>query len=167
MVVRLGCGDLIALWDLTMSVGGEGGHLHLTPTRRSRYRYFVYDKHHGRGGPKASQWALDVSEDEEFGIFDQADDRNLSDDRGNLYGIRLGPEPEHQILSLGTLGQQIAKFEDSGPHWHGYPLGPLEDNLDPPHPPKRTLPRDVLQKMVDAQLLTKEQRKRLLRGKHV
>ncbi len=148
-----------------MSVGGEGGHLHPDPTRRRHFRYFFYDKHHGRGGPEAAQWVLDLSEIEEFGIFDQAEDLDLSDDRGNLYGIRFGPE--RQVRVLGTHRQQIAKFTDSGPHWHGFPLGPLDPNLDPPHPPERALPKDALQKMVDAHLLTREERKRLLKGKHV
>src|SRR5438552_3288422 len=105
-----------------MSVGGEPGHLHPLPTRRNGHRYFFYDKHHGRGGPEAAQWALDLSEDHEFGIFDQADDLDLSDERGNLYGIRLGPEPERRVLALGTLRQQIAKFPASQgrPHWHGF-----------------------------------------------
>jgi hypothetical protein len=152
-----------------MSVGGEPGHVHPVPTRRNNHRYFFYDKHHGRGGPEAAQWTPDLSEDEEFGIFDQADDLDLSDGHGNLYGIRLGPEPERRVLALGTLRQQIAKFPEAlgRPHWHGFPLGPLEKNLDPPHPPERALPKDALQKMVDARLLTREERKRLLKGKHV
>ena len=149
-----------------MSVGGEPGHLHPVPTQRNGYRYFFYDKHHGRGGPEAARWALNLREDEEFGIFDRADLLDLTDERGYLYGIRLGPEPERRVLVLGTLGQQIAQFRDSGPHWHGFPLGPLDKNLDPPHPPKRDLSEVALQKMVDAQLLTGEGRKRLLKGKH-
>jgi hypothetical protein len=152
-----------------MSVGGEPGHLHPVPTRRNAYRYFFYDKHHGRGGPEAAQWALDLGEDEEFGIFDQADDLELSDEHGNLYGIRLDLQPQRRILALGTLRQQVAKFPRAhvGQEWHGFPLGPLDRNLDPPHPPERALPKDALQKMVDAQLLTREERKRLLKGKHV
>ncbi len=148
-----------------MSVGGEGGRLHPEPTRRSSYRYFFYDKHHGRGGPEVARWALNLSEDVEFGIFDQADELELTDDRGSLYGILLGPD--RQVLILGTLRQQVAKFTDSGPHWHGFPLGPLDRNLAPPHPPERALPKDPLQKMVNAGLLTREERRRLLKGKHV
>jgi hypothetical protein len=106
-----------------------------------------------------------LSEEEEFGIFEQADELELSDDRGHLYGIRLGPD--RQVLPLGTHRQQIAKFHDSGPHWHGFPLGPLDRDLDPPHPPERALPKDALQKMVDVGLLTREERRRLLKGKHV
>jgi hypothetical protein len=123
-----------------------------------------YDKHHGWAGPDVARWALDLSEDEEFGIFEQADDRELSDEGVSLYGIPLGPRC--QVLPSGTPCQQIAKFTDSGSHWHGFPAGPLDRNLDPPHPPSRPLPKDALQKMVDAQLLTREERKRLLKGKH-
>jgi hypothetical protein len=150
-----------------MSVGGEPGHVHPVPTQRNAYRYFFYDKHHGRGGPEAAQWALDLSENEEFGIFDQADLLDLSDDRGNLYGIRLGLEPERQVLALETLRQQIAKFPRArvGQEWHGFPFGPIDGNLAPPHPPNRPLPKDALQKMVDARLLTGADRRRLLKGK--
>src|SRR5262245_21269251 len=158
-------GSTRPLRDPTMSVGGEGGHLHAVRTRRSSYRCFFYDKQHGRGGPEAARWALDLSEEEEFGIFDQADFHDLSDAPGNLYGIPLGPDRE--VLYLGTLRQQVAKFTDSGPHWHGFPLGPLDEKLDPPHPPVRALPKDALEKIVDAGLLTREERKRLLKGKHV
>ncbi len=77
-----------------MSVGGEPGRLFSHVTQRSGYRYFFYQKHHGRGGPEAAQWATDT-----------------------------------------------------------------------PHPPERPLPRDALQRMVDAQLLTNPERKRLLKGK--
>jgi hypothetical protein len=38
-----------------MSVGAEPGHLHPEVSQRSHYRYFFYDKHHGRGGPETAQ----------------------------------------------------------------------------------------------------------------
>jgi hypothetical protein len=152
-----------------MSVGGEPGHLFPRPTERSGYRYFFYDKHHGRGGPVAARWATDLLEEEEFGSFDQSDSFDFSDRHGNLYGIHLRTQPIREVLLLGTLGQQVAKFPESanGPHWHGYPLGPLLSNLDPPHPRERPLPRDALQKLVDAQLLTRTERTRLLKGKMI
>ena len=68
-----------------MSVGGEPGHLHPVATQRNGFRYFFYDKHHGRGGPAVARWSPDLSEDEEFAIFDQADLLDLSDANGNLY----------------------------------------------------------------------------------
>jgi hypothetical protein len=68
---------------------------------------------------------------------------------------------------LGTLRQQIAKFPraHARQEWHGFPFGPVDRGLAPPHPPGRPLPRDALQSMVDAALLTGAERKRLLRGK--
>ena len=101
-----------------MSVGGEPGHLFPRRTERRGYRYFFYDKHHGRGGPEAARWATDILEEEEFGIFDQADRLDLSDKQGNLYGIRLRTLRQREVLLLGTLGQQVAKFPEalSGPH---------------------------------------------------
>lgn len=147
-----------------MSVGGEGGHIHPIPTQRSGYRYFFYDKHHGRAGPKVARWALNLGEDEEFGIFNRADELELSDAKGNLYGVRL--DPDGQLIALGTLRQQVAKFTDSGPHWHGFPLGPLERSVTSPLPPERPLPKDALQRMVATGLLTNEARKRLSKGKH-
>ena len=77
-----------------MSVGGEPGHLHPRATARSNYRYFFYDKHHGRGGPEAAMWSPELSDDDEFAIFDQADLLEFSDEHGNLYGISVGPEPD-------------------------------------------------------------------------
>jgi hypothetical protein len=147
-----------------MATGGEPGHLHSVRTTRNRYAYFFDDKHHGRGGPRAAQWAEDVSEEEEFAIFDRSDDLDLSDTDGNLYGLRIGPNGE--ILVLGTWKQQVAEFPRAHPGhpWHGYPLGPLKDTR-PPHPPVRPLPRDALQKMVDRGLLSGGQRKRLLLGR--
>jgi hypothetical protein len=65
-----------------MSVGGESGHLHPHATQRSNHRYFFYDKHHGRGGPEAARWSPDLTDDEEFAIFDQADLLDLSDEQG-------------------------------------------------------------------------------------
>ncbi len=93
-----------------MSTGAEPGHLHPRPTERNGYRYFFYDKHHGRGGPEAAAWAHDVTEDDEFGVFNQADLLDLSDEHGNFYGIWLQTEPQREIRFLGTLRQQIAKF---------------------------------------------------------
>lgn len=72
-----------------MSVGGEPGHLHPIATQRSSFRYFFYDKHHGRGRPEAAQWSPNLSDDEEFAIFDQADLLDLSDEHENLYGISV------------------------------------------------------------------------------
>jgi hypothetical protein len=152
-----------------MSVGGEPGHLHPATTQRNRYRYFFYDKHHGRGGPEAAQWSPELSEAEEFAIFDQSDVLDLSDEQGNLYGLSIREEPERQVRYLGTRRQQIAKFPFSHPGapWHGFPLGPLERTRDGPRPPIRALPQDALSKMVASGLIDGQQRRRLLKGKHI
>jgi len=152
----------------TMSTGAQPGHLHPRPTERNGYRYFFYDKHHGRGGPEAAQSTPELSEEEEFGIFNQADGLALSDEHGNLYGIWLQTEPEREVRTLGTLRQQVAKFPAARgrPHWHGFPLGPLMKRTGL-HPPERPIPPVAIQKMFDAQLLTRQERKRLLKGKHI
>jgi hypothetical protein len=109
-----------------------------------------------------------LSDDEEFGIFDQADTLDLSDEQGNLYGISIGPEPDRVVRYLGTLRQQIARFPfaHAGAQWHGYPLGPLENPV-PPHPPERALPRNALRKMMEHGLLNNSQRKRLLKARNI
>jgi hypothetical protein len=68
-----------------MSVGESSGSIHDIPTRKSGYRYLFYDKHHGAGGHDAAQWL--ISRDEEFRVFDLADEHDLADDRQWLYGI--------------------------------------------------------------------------------
>lgn len=156
-----------------MSTGGEPGHLHRTPdgtaivTRRSEYSYFFYDKHHGCGSSDASQWIGGLTDPEEFAIFDRADNFELSDEQGNLYGLRLGPEGE--ILVLGTWDQQIAEFprSRSSQPWHGYPLwpsrsGPVNRQKQEIRPPKH-----VFVQMEHVGLLTERQRKRLQKGEHL
>jgi hypothetical protein len=110
-----------------MASGVETGPLHPVPTRRSGYRYFFYVKHHGRGGAGDAQWSDDLSPQEEFGVFDLADEHDLSDQQGNLFGLHIGRAGK--ILMLGTWKQQVAKFPRAHPGqpWHGYPLWPVED----------------------------------------
>lgn len=145
---------------------GSAGAIHPATTKRSGYQYLFHIKHHNYGAKDVAQWLPDLSRLEEFSIFDRADELDLSSASGDLYGLRI--DSDNDILALGTLGQQVAKF----PHahaslpWHGYPLGPLA-NTRPPHPPIRPLPREAIQKMVDQKLLTATQMKRLLRGNHV
>jgi hypothetical protein len=152
-----------------MSVGAEPGHLHPDVSERSGYFYFFYDKHHGRGGPEAARWLPELSDEDEFDVFDQAALFEISDEKGNLYGISVGTEPDREVRLLGTLRQQIAKFPraHAGTPWHGYPLGPLEHKSGLPHPPERALPQDALRKMVEANLLDNTQRKRLLKGRNI
>lgn len=150
-----------------MSTGGEPDHLHPVRTRDGAgHQYFFYDKHHGRGGPEAAQWATDLSEAEEFSIFDRSDALDLSDHHGNLFGLRLAGGVPQQVLKLGTLGEFVAKFPlaHPGQPWHGFPFSPVRP-IGPLHPPDRTVPGDVLRTMEAKRLLSKAQRRRLQGGK--
>jgi hypothetical protein len=150
-----------------MSTGESPGPIHPSPTRRSGYRYFFYDKHHGRGGPDAAQWLPALSHDEEFAVFDTADFHEILDAREWLYGIHRGPEGE--VLMLGTWGQQLAEFPlaRDGQPWHGYPLWPLKDAGPPNRRREKHRPsKDVFLKMETANLLTARDRKRLQKGNH-
>jgi hypothetical protein len=149
-----------------MSSGEDSGPIHPVPTRRSRYRYLFYNRHHGYD-QRAAQWLPDLSHDEEFAIFDTADFHELSDERGWLYGIRVGAGGV--LLDVGTWGQQVAEFPHARPNepWHGYPLWPLKEAGPPNRRGEKHRPsRDVFRKMEDARLLTPRDRKRLLKGDH-
>ena len=84
-----------------MSTGETAGPIHPVPTRRSGYRYLFYEKHHGRGGTDAARWLPTLSQEQEFAVFDAADQAEISDERGWLYGIRprddLGKIPDMMI----------------------------------------------------------------------
>ena len=141
-----------------MSVSGEPGHIHPIPTRRSGHRYFFYNKHHGWGGPKAARWSMELGEEQEFGIFNQADELDIRDAQGNLYGVwRVGED----LRALGTRGQQIAKFPRAHPGqpWHGFPSFPLRDETEP-HPPVRFPPREVFERMERTGAIDRLDRKR-------
>jgi hypothetical protein len=146
-----------------MATGGSAGLVHPVRTRNHQYQYLFHPKHHG-GDPREGQWLKELSHDEEFTVFDLADEHDLLDEKGHLYGLRLGQDRE--ILELGTLGQQVAKFPHARPDetWHGFPLSPLSVGK-PPYPPEREVPKGVLRRMVDRRLLNEIQRKRLEKGK--
>ena len=150
-----------------MATGESSGPIHPVPTRRSGFRYFFYDKHHGRD-TRAAQWLLALSHDEEFAIFDAADFHELSDERGWLYGVRTGEGG--QILDLGTWGQQVAEFPSARLNelWHGYPLWPLKEVGPPNRGGEKARPaKSVFQRMEDARLLSTAQKKRLYKGDHI
>jgi hypothetical protein len=108
-----------------------------------------------------------VSEDEEFAVFDGADESELADEDGNLYGIlREGGEG---LRYLGTWQQQIAEFPFAreGNPWHGYPLWPLK-GLGPENRrgEKFRPEKEVFTRMVQAGLITTRERRRLLKGEY-
>lgn len=149
-----------------MSTGETSGPIHPMPTRNGK-RYLFYDKHHGRGGPDAAQWLPTISHDEEFAVFETADFHELSDDRGWLYGVRVGSGGE--VLDLGTRGQRMAAFPFARPDevWHGYPLWALDEAGPANRRGEKHRPsRDVFRRMEEANLLTARDRKRLWKGVH-
>jgi hypothetical protein len=154
-----------------MATGGEPGHLHRNPdgtpivTCVNRYQYLFYVKHHGYGGKGDARWAENLSEVEEFGIFDLADERDLSDETGHLYGLWIGWSPSgppHQIFELGTREQVVARFwwAPENQPWHGFPLCPIK-GPERPNRSKQQLrpPKSVFKKMEGAGLLTVQQRR--------
>ena len=139
---------------------------HDVVTDRSSFRYHFTPKHHG-GDAAAAQWLPSLTLDEEFDVFNLADSHELSDERGWLYGIRrLG----NDLQDLGTWGQQLAEFPSARLEeaWHGYPIWSINGLAPPNRRGEKMRPdKQVFIKMEDAGLLTKPQRKRLLKGDHV
>src|ERR1700678_1745929 len=95
---------------------------HPLRTRHSEHQYFFYLKHHNAGKSEDAQWLPNLTHDEEFAVFDLADLHNLSNAKGDLYGLHLSPEGF--VMSLGTREEQIAEFPlaQEGHPWHGYPV---------------------------------------------
>ena len=142
-------------------------HEHPIPTRRSRYRYLFTSKHHGGGDQNAARWSLELSENEEFSVFDIADEHDLSDERHWLYGVFRKDNGE--LRDVGTVNQQMAAFPFTaeGQPWHGYPLWPIAEFAPGPlRGEKHRPPKEVFEKMVNVGLLTIRQKKRLWKGDH-
>lgn len=149
-----------------MTPFGAQDLLHPQPTRRSQYRYVFTAKHHGGGPPDAARWFLNPLE--EFSVFDDADFFEIADDAGRLYGIlRDGADG---LRYLGTWNQQLAEFPlaNEGQPWHGYPLWPLKDfGPENRRGEKHRPAKQVFVVMERAGLITRRERKRLLKGSHV
>ncbi len=146
-----------------MSTGEDSGPIHPIPTKTNK-RYLFYKKHHGHD-PDAAQWLPELSHEEEFQIFFTADEKDIVDDGGRLYGVRV--DAGQKVLYLGTRNEQIAKFPvpRSATVWHGYPHYPLKaagaENRqgEEDRPSKR-----VFMKMENAGLISARDRKRLMKG---
>jgi hypothetical protein len=148
--------------------GGQIDPVHPNRTRRNGYRYLFSSKHHGGGAPGDARWLPSLTREEEFSVFDTADDHDLSDDRQWLYGVLRSDEGE--IRYLGTWKQQLAEFPvaTSGMPWHGYPIWPLKELAPPNRQGEKFRPgKEVFQKMEEAGLITESQRRRLYKGDHV
>jgi hypothetical protein len=129
-------------------------------TANRQRRYQLTPKHHGFPvKPSDAQWHKDLQHDDEFDVFDRADQHDTCDEAHNLYGI--APDVENKcLLMLGSENQQVALFpfaRDREP-WHGYPLYPI--NGEDGRPPKA-----VFQCLQAAGLITERQRRRLMQGK--
>lgn len=129
------------------------------------YQYFFHPKHHGAGSTTDCCWKADVSRPEEFGIFRDSAERDVSDEAGNLYGLRKSPRGS--VIDLGTRGEQIAQFWNApqGSPWHGFPCWSIitSNSLNRKGQQYRP-PKEVFIKMQAQQLLTASQCQRLKKG---
>jgi hypothetical protein len=142
-------------------------HEHPQRTRRHQYRYLFTAKHHGES-EGAAQWSPDLSEEDEFAVFDGADDMELLDEEGNLYGaLRDG---EDSLRDLGIWGEQIAEFPCAAEEmpWHGYPLWAINHEGPSNRRNQKHRPaREVFNRMVEVGRITALMRTRLMKGGHV
>lgn len=140
--------------------------IHPQPTRRSGYRYQFTPKHHG-GDAEAAQWLPGLRLEEEFAVFDTADEHDLSDDDGRLYGVLRDADGE--LRDLGTWQQQVVEFPpaNEGVPWHGYPIWAVNALAPASRSGEKMRPaKTVFRKMEQAGLITARQRKRLYKGDH-
>lgn len=160
---------MLALRNEAAESKGEAmeDHEHPQRTRGHQYRYLFTVKHHG-GSKGAAQWAPDLSEADEFAVFDAADNMELSDDEGNLYGaLRFGAD---SLRDLGIWQEQIAEFPlaAEGAPWHGYPIWAINHEGPSNRRNQKHRPaRQVFNRMVEVGLITASMRTRLLKGSHV
>jgi hypothetical protein len=141
------------------------GPVHPHHTAINNRCYFFYDKHHRPANVDDAQWLPGLPSAEEFGVFERANEHDLSTNGGDLFGLRIR---EGLVLELGMFGEQVAKFPFvcGNMPWHGFPHWPLATNGlagGRTYPP----PRKVLKKMEAVGLITATQRRRLESGKHV
>jgi hypothetical protein len=141
--------------------------IHEATTRRSGYQYLFSGKHHGGGSSSDARWSDDVSRDGEFSVFDDADFHDIADENGWFYGVLRTADGE--LRDLGTWQQQVAEFPraNEGIPWHGYPIWAVNQEAPANRASQKMRPaKIVFQKLEDAGLITKQQRKRLFRRKH-
>jgi hypothetical protein len=124
-------------------------------------------KHHG-AIKSAAQWLPALSEDDEFASFDGADELQLSDEDGHLYGaLSDGTE---SLRYLGIYQEQVAEFPYAaeGAPWHGYPVWALNDDGPPNRRNQKHRPaKQVFNRMVEVGLITRAMCTRLMGGHHV
>ncbi|MFO0928748.1 MAG: hypothetical protein U0736_17295 [Gemmataceae bacterium] len=140
--------------------------IHGDATDKHQYRYQFTPKHHG-ADPDAAQWIPALALDDEFSVFNTADEHDLVDEEGRLYGVL----PERDTLrDLGTWAQQVAEFPAArdGEAWHGYPIWAVSGLAPPNRRGERMRPgKAVFDRLRDVGLITERMRKRLYKGDHV
>lgn len=143
-------------------------------TARRHLAYMLTAKHHDGKDRDAARWLPELTTAEEFLVFDLADYHEIADEDGNIYGVLRSPPTALDDVSLpdklrriGTYGQQIAKFWAEGPEkpWHGFPLWSL-DEAATRKLQKEGTPRAMIKLLEQKQLITKQHRRRLMRGDH-
>lgn len=142
------------------------GRIHPVPTKKSKYRYFFYVKHHAAEDHENSQWA-NVTPEEEFSIFDSADENDIFVETGsdrNYFGILVNLN-SLRVQTIGTKGQQVAKFPHSRSNtpWHGFPLFPIDNDSSR----KNIVPREAIDRMVEVGMITAQKASRLKGGKRI
>jgi hypothetical protein len=141
--------------------------LHPQVTQLSGFRYLFTAKHHGGGGSGDACWSPDVTDVEEFFVFDQADALRVVDTNGWLYGVL--PDGEGGLRDIGTWQQQVAEFPagTNADPWHGYPVWAVGDagpqNRKGQHMRPERMVFDLMEAvgLIDARI-----RKRLWKGAH-
>ena len=58
-------------------------------TQLNELSYCFTPKHHGGRDSRNATWLPELSRAEEFMVFDMADNHQLADASGNLYGLRI------------------------------------------------------------------------------
>ncbi|MBX9582200.1 MAG: hypothetical protein K2X87_17990 [Gemmataceae bacterium] len=136
------------------------------PTHRSGLVYRFTPKHHDGHDPDAARWLPELTRDEEFGVFELADDRAIADDDGNLYGLLRGVDGD--LRDLGTWEQVIAEFPFARPGepWHGYPVWPVNGSAPEHRRGQVCRPAtEAFDRLFDAGLISRGEKKRLRSGK--
>lgn len=142
---------------------------HPVPTSRRGLIYLFTPKHHG-GNASASCWLTELTFDEEFAIFDRADEHQVEDSAGNLYGYQVLEASNRHLRDLGSWSQQMAEYpvQRPGSPWHGYPIWPIASMAPPQYQGQRCRPeRQVFDRMVELGDITIGQRKRLKKGEFI
>ena len=148
---------------------------HPDQTARRALTYEFTPKHHG-GNATASRWLTALTLVEEFEIFDRADgiviaapadNRQVADAAGNLYGYEVLVGGSQHLREIGTWDQQMAEFpvQQAGTNWHGYPIWPVGPLAPQNYQGQRCRPApEVFDRMVQIGDITPAQRKLLKKG---